>query len=263
MSLEDFEVATADDVVDVTLQLPQGEGPWTGPAPVVLLMPGFSSRHTAWEDWGEHLASWGFAVAAFTFSANSFSDPADHERDAEEARAVLDWLDDFDVDHDRVAAAGHSKGGKIAFFAAALDERIDAVVGYDPVDAGGAPCFIDPDACHQWSVAPGSYEGDAGMMDGLAIPSLIFAAPAGLANPAEHHASLFFDGAPSPSTYALHPEALHAWWPGEDDVADVDLPMSVAFLASHLRGANGTDPWLHGAWLQEHIDDGDVEVESK
>jgi dienelactone hydrolase len=259
----DHEVATADDVVDATLYEPTGEGPWTGAPPVIVLMPGFASSHTQWDDWSQRLASWGFVVAAFTFSANSFDAPADHERDAREVSAVLDWLEGRGVDTAAVATAGHSKGGKIAFFSAVLDDRIDAVVGFDPVDAGGAPCFIDPKACHNWSVAPDSFDGDAGMMDGLAVPTLIFAAPPGPANPEEHHASLFFGGASSPSTYVLHPEGLHADWPDAYAVGDIDRPMTVAFLAQELWGATGAEPWLAGEWLDQKVELGFVEVQSK
>ena len=51
---------------------------------------------------------------------------------------VVDYLEDrIDVDHDRIAITGHSRGGKAALLAGALDKRIDLVAPCQS-GAGGA-----------------------------------------------------------------------------------------------------------------------------
>ena len=41
------------------------------------------------------------------------------------------------IDARRIGAMGHSAGGKLSFYAAALDSRMDLVVAWDPQNGGG------------------------------------------------------------------------------------------------------------------------------
>jgi pimeloyl-ACP methyl ester carboxylesterase len=273
---------TADDIVDSAFTGdPSGDGPnvvtttdteiegpteplvattWAPSAPVgnVVMMPGFLATHDMYAPFAAHLASWGWRVVGFTFSANGMTDPADHEADAREAMAVIDTLDSGPV-----VTMGHSKGGKIAVLTAIRDARVDAVVAWDPVDAGGAPCAIDPEHCHDFSVAPNGYEGDVGEMSGLTVPFLLFGAPAGMANPEEHNADRFWEGAQSPATYVHFEAGTHTDWIGENDTSAITRRTEVPWLARELLGASGTEPWLTGEVIQADVDAGMITVESR
>lgn len=233
---------------------------WSPAEPVgdVVLMPGFLATHELYAPFATHLASWGWRVVGFTFSANGFADPADHEADAREAIAVIDSLGDRPV-----VTMGHSKGGKIAVLAAIRDPRVDAVVAWDPVDAGGAPCSIDPENCHDYSVAPNGYEGDVGEMDALGVPFLLFGAPPGVSNPEEHNADRFWEGARSPAMYVHFEAADHADWIAENDTAAITRRTEVPWLAREVLGQSGTEPWLSGEVIAADVDAGIVTVQTR
>lgn len=233
---------------------------WSPEAPIgdVVLMPGFLATHDMYAPFATHLASWGWRVVGFTFSANGFTDPADHEADAREAMAVIDTLGDRPI-----VTVGHSKGGKIAVLTAIRDPRVDAVVAWDPVDSGGAPCEIDPENCHDFSVAPNGYEGDVGEMAGLVVPFLLFGAPPGPSNPEVHNADRFWEGAQSPAMYVHFTEASHTDWVAENDTAAITRRTEVPWLARELLGQSGTEAWLEGEVIQGDVDAGIVTVQRR
>jgi len=236
--------------------------PDTPPVGAVVMMPGFLATHEMYEDYADHLASYGWLVLGFTFSANGFTDPADHEADAREAMAAIDWLE---AEHapDFIVTAGHSKGGKISVLTAIRDARVDAVVAWDPVDSGGAPCSIDPEGCNNYSVAPNAFDGDTGEMAGLTVPFLLFGAPPAASNPEEHNADRFWEGAQSPAFYVHFDEGAHADWVGDTDAARITRRTEVPWLATALLGQSGTEPWLTGDVMQTDVDAGTVTVQRK
>lgn len=106
------------------------------PRPLVVVSPGFQMARAQYTSYANHLATWGFVVVLTDYAESGFF--IDHARLAADVPAVITWAlaqAELAADPDRVATAGHSLGGKISTFAATLDPRIKAVVGWDPVDA--------------------------------------------------------------------------------------------------------------------------------
>jgi dienelactone hydrolase len=109
-----------------------------GKHPLVIVSPGFQVTRDKYADKTAHLASWGFVAISQSFGGGLM---ADHMAYAKQTSAIIDWaLSDTSgladvVDGDKIGVAGHSMGGKISMLAAALDARIGAVVGWDPVDS--------------------------------------------------------------------------------------------------------------------------------
>ena len=260
----------AVEVADLTLEgstTPLDATQWrpaaAGPLPLVVMMPGFLATQDNYAPFAAHLASWGWRVVGFTFSNNSMSAPADHDADAVEASAVLDEALAMEPTTGAIAFAGHSRGGKIAVLGAIRDPRVAAVVAWDPVDSGGAPCSIDPDHCNDFSVAPNSYEGDEGQMDGLTVPFLLFGAPPGAANPEEHNADRFWEGASAPAAFVHFPNGQHTDWVLDGEVAAITRRTEVPWLAGALLGQSGTEPWLTGDEMAPDIAAGTVIVQTK
>jgi predicted dienelactone hydrolase len=106
----------------------------SGSHALVVISPGFQMARTQYTSYAKHLASWGFEVILETYAESGFS--IDHAKVAADIKGVIDWgLMQPNVDATRIAVAGHSLGGKLSTFAASLDARIKAVVGWDPVDS--------------------------------------------------------------------------------------------------------------------------------
>ncbi len=254
--------------LDATVYAPSSDGGTTiatadGPFPVVIVMPAFTTPHTNYAVFARHLATWGFLCVGF-----DFTEDGEHEQSANEAIATIDWalsdpLTADAADSTRIATAGHSLGGKISFFTAVLDSRVTAVVGWDPVDSGGPPCFIDPDGCHRWSIAPNGYDGDEGRMDEIDAAILIFAAPSGAFNPTEHHAERFWEGAESPAMYVMFPNGGHLNWPNGNPEQRISKRTHTAWLLRHLYGMSGLEPFLTGEAMQADVVAGRVSVAQK
>jgi hypothetical protein len=239
-----------------------------GKAPLMLLMPGFTRKHGNYENLANRFASWGFVVLGL-----SFLDEAKHDQNTAQAMAAIDFAIDPAgplaglLDGQKIAVAGHSLGGKIAFMTAASDPRVKVVVGWDPVDSGGAPCWVPVAGkdCHKWSVAPNSFEGDEGMMGTIQAAQLIFHAPPGLFNPEAHNSLRFWEGTQAPAELVKIPDASHLDWgvaeQGKWDVLTVRT--QVPFMLKHLYGATGTEPFLTGAVMQADVSAGTVALEVK
>jgi dienelactone hydrolase len=146
----DFDLHVADDVsipvgqatVTATICSPSSDGgtsPIATASPLVVMSPGFQLPRSQYTSACEHLATWGYLVILQTYSQSGFS--IDHETLAGDVGRIIDWALGGDsglaarVDGDRIAATGHSLGGKVSILAAIMDDRIGAVVGWDPVDA--------------------------------------------------------------------------------------------------------------------------------
>lgn len=110
--------------------------PATGRYPVVIYAPSLSS--TAWEnaDLCEYLASHGYVVLASPSLGASTRDMTDDLAGANAQAADISFLIGYahtlaDADLSEVAVAGFSWGGLANLFAAARDNRIDALVALD------------------------------------------------------------------------------------------------------------------------------------
>jgi dienelactone hydrolase len=124
--------------------------PSGAPYPVAMVSHGFLMPRESLFSYGELLASWGYVAVVPQRPATQFS----HATHIEDIGALLDWLEAQDLtpvsryfgklDLQRVGLAGHSLGGKLSFGVAAVDARVRAVVGLDPVDAD-LPPRVTPD----------------------------------------------------------------------------------------------------------------------
>jgi dienelactone hydrolase len=132
-------VTTSLGTVGVTVYSPSTDGgasPAAGPFPLVVVSTGFSIGRGNYDKTCEHLASWGYVVLS-----HDYANTGNHDEKAAEIGDLLDWaLGSASgvaarIDAAKIATAGHSLGGKVSIFAAILDDRIKAVVGWDPVDA--------------------------------------------------------------------------------------------------------------------------------
>lgn len=103
---------------------------------LVVISPGFQMARTQYASYARHLATWGFVAVLTDYADRGFF--ADHDELAADIPAVIDWALDrseLAIDTTKIAALGHSLGGKLSVFAASHDSRIRAVVGWDPVDS--------------------------------------------------------------------------------------------------------------------------------
>lgn len=223
------------------------------PYPLVIVLPGFLASYLNYAVYSTHMASWGFVVVGI-----NFTNAGNHPQCAQDVIRTIDWVKTQDkwqsADTTNVATVGHSAGGKIAYFAAALDPvRIRAVIGWDPVNAAGPPCGIfgapdDPNAaCNANPVAPNPTAGQAGVLGSMAAAALTFASPVSMFNPAEHHAEFFYQGSPTPAMYVYFVNGAHTNWgvgaaPIEESICK---PTGAAWLLRHLKGMVGDDIAVH------------------
>jgi dienelactone hydrolase len=180
---------------------------------------------------------------------------------------VIDWAltegpHVANIDATKVAAMGHSFGGKIAFYAASLDDRIDLAVGWDPQNSGGPPCFLGDLAggsCDDFPVAPNCEADDPGRMHLMHAETLVFATEDETITPDAHlRAWNFYRGAPSPASYVHFGSAGHAAWTTNGEVSALTRRVHTATLLSRLAGWRGLNDWLPGGgWLngQRLVDD--------
>ncbi|MBP7382864.1 hypothetical protein KBA39_10750 [Myxococcota bacterium] len=277
-----LEVEGDAATVPVTILMPDV----SGVAPLVIFTHGFSQEPAAYIGTGEFIASWGMVVVMPSIPGGIFS-PVPHRIMAEYLRGVLDWAVGAGnaadgplaghVDPGRVGLAGHSMGGKLSFLLAASDERVDAVFGVDPVDAG--PPMDDYDPVDWPSVTPE-------LMPGIEIPIValgqtldgelsdsLSCAPAG------NRFSDYYDAAVGPAVQievigADHLSFLDACdefcsllcRSGTDDPT-VTLALTrkylVAFFRENLLAETCLRDWLAGDAMRADIDAGRVLAESK
>jgi dienelactone hydrolase len=246
---------SARSALEATFYAPSEDGGTTvaaGRFALVLVMHGFGLTHQAYEAMSSHMASHGFVVLGVTLP---FSLTSAHDKNASEAIAAIDFAlssaapesVQTHVDAEKIAAAGHSLGGKIAFYAAALDTRIDLVIAWDPSNAGGPPCFIDAMACNNFPVAPNCLVMQEGIVHQLRAETLVFRAAADGANPEPaHNAIHFFRGAPMPATLIdFDATVQHGDWANaESAVLPHTRRVQLAFLRQRFYGHTGIEPWL-------------------
>lgn len=222
-----IDTVTSDSNIIATLYFPTGTLP-DHSAPLVILLPGFSAHHWDYELYAFHLASHGYIVLGMDYVETSTDNTiAKHDDKAQQVIDAIDYaLTASDqasrIDSTRIAAMGHSLGGKISFYAAALDSRIKVVIAMDPVNAGGPPCLISPENCANYPVAPNPGRGQIGIVKDIQAASLIFKSnPDPLTNPEfEFNAYFFFSGSdgnglngvPSPAFYIDMGNTPHAYY---------------------------------------------------
>ena len=110
------------------------------PAPLVVASHGFARTRANMAGWGKLLASRGYIVAAPGLPGPM----PDHQLNGKIVAGLLQWMADQGAvagsplkglaDSKRRAVVGHSAGGLASLLAAASDNKINLVVGLDPVD---------------------------------------------------------------------------------------------------------------------------------
>jgi predicted dienelactone hydrolase len=227
-----------------TVFVPTG-GP---PHPLVVMSPGFQMARAQYTSYARHLATWGFVVVLTDYAESGFS--IDHNRLAADVPKVIDWALDqtsLSVDPARIATAGHSLGGKISIYAASLDTRIKAVVGWDPVDSNNP------------SVAP---EKMANLTAAVAVVGETTNGSGGFmpCAPSADNFEQFYAAAKSPALSITVIGADHMDWvddpscgvcgfcsPGTaspDLARKVTRRLDVAWLRRQLMLDTAMDPWL-------------------
>jgi len=218
------------------------------PRPLVIVSPGFQMPRSQYVSYAHHLATWGFVAIATDYAESGFF--IDHPRIAADVPAVIDWAlaqNALAIDGDRIATAGHSLGGKISVFAATLDPRIKAVVGWDPVDSNNP------------SVAPEKMSGLAAAI--AVVGETTNGSGGGMpCAPAADNFAAFYAAASTPALAMTVVGADHMDWvddgscsvcgfcsPGNADrevVRTVTRRLDVAWLRRRLLGDVTMDGWL-------------------
>lgn len=259
-----YQVVATDKTLDnpdaarndynTTAYAPSGDGSSVaaGPFPLLVLVPGFSGNHTGYGHFTNHFVSHGIAVLGVTAANVAFTDAPNNPANVTEILKAVDWaLSESPlkgkVDLDKLAIAGHSQGGKLAFFTAAKDPRFKLVIGWDPQNGGGAPCFIAGvvgQNCNAWPVAPScdtdrSFQ-DSGMLANMRAESIVFAARDGNTTPDAHlWAENFYRGAPSPAHLVLFPNAGHGDWAATGATTDITKRVQLALIMERMFNKTG------------------------
>ncbi|CAB9503101.1 expressed unknown protein [Seminavis robusta] len=254
-----------------TLQAELFEPASLDPEAFVLFMPGFGASYTGYIDYLEHLASHGFLAMGMDFAGTTLTIDGEHDVKAYQALDAIAYIrvvypEYYDLP---IYTAGHSLGGKIAFYAASLNEKIDGVMALDPVNAGGPPCAIFPKQCIAYPVAPNNETEQEGIMKQITegTSSIIFRSkPDPLTNPdAQFNAANFYFGldgqglnaAPSPVWYYDMGEFPHGLYLSSLPSKQVQIikRTMVAFLEQEVLGED-SGAYLTGSIIQADINDG-------
>jgi pimeloyl-ACP methyl ester carboxylesterase len=261
--------------LEATIYAPSEDGGTSiapGPFPLALFMPGFGATYGVYSAYSDHLASHGTLVIAFNFIIMPGFDGT-HDYLARQATYVIDHALDGGgplagyVDGSRVAAAGHSLGGKISFYAASIDPRISVVMTVDPSNSGGPPCFISEEWCNAYPVAPNIVTGAEGVLDEVNAASFIMrAAPDVLLNPDEQsNAKYFFTGLDGAGLHGVKSPALyfdmggisHASWITNPNIMRISKRTMVAWLKAYFEGED-MEAYITGAVVQVDVDAGTI-----
>lgn len=237
--------ATQGRTLAATVFVPSG-GPI--PRPLVIVSPGFQMPRTQYVSYAKHLATWGFVAVLTDYAESGFF--VDHAKLAADVPAVIDWAlaqSALAVDSAKIATAGHSLGGKISVFAATLDPRIKAVVGWDPVDSNSPS--VAPEKMTSLAAAV-AVVGETTNGSGGGMPCA----------PTADNFTTFYAAAKSPALAMTVVGADHMDWvddpscsfcglcsPGTADPAlarKVTRRLDVAWLRRQLLADTVMDPWL-------------------
>lgn len=250
--------------------------------PGVVFAHGFQLAATGYDSLLAHLASYGYVVCSTDYPGNLLS--IDHRRvgaaisGARAALAAGSVAGVPRVDPTRIAAAGHSLGGKGALMAILSDPAFVAGLAIDPVDGNpGNPLGGGVDAAHP-QLAPSETAK-------LTVPMGYFGATQSRCSTGGFGASpcapTTLDAA---ALYAATPAATprHLWTVMDfGHMQFLDNPScgfvcnacvagaspadprkiavrgtAVAFLERHVRGESSAQPWLDGPVVAAHVTSG-------
>lgn len=236
--------ATQGRTLASTVYLPTGGAPH----PLVIISPGFQMQRAQYASFARHLATWGFVAVLTDYAESGFF--VDHAKLAADVPAVIDWAlaqSMLAIDPQRIATAGHSLGGKISVFAATLDARIRAVVGWDPVDSNNPS--VAPDKMGSLAAAV-AVTGEITDGSGGGMPCA----------PTTDNYQAFYSAAKSPALALTVVGADHMDWVDDGSCSlcgfcspgaappelahTVTRRLNVAWLRRQLAGDAAMDPWL-------------------
>lgn len=128
-------IDTTTSSTDITATLYSPKGTFAANSlPLVILLPGFSLHYYDYEAYAFHLASHGYIVLGMDYVETSADNTiAKHDDKALQVieaidYALVDSIKSSQIDSLKIAVMGHSLGGKLAFYAAALDPRIKSII---------------------------------------------------------------------------------------------------------------------------------------
>ena len=247
--------AFAVTVTDVTISVGSRQAAATtfvptgapSPRPLVFVSPGFQMARAQYTSYAHHLATWGMTVVLADYTDTGFF--PDHQQLADDISKEITWAlaqPDLAIDATKIATAGHSLGGKLSALVAGDDTRIDAVVGWDPVD-GGSPSAAPTLAAAHAAVA---VIGETTDGSGGGMPCA----------PTNENFATFYAAAPSPALAMTIATASHMDWVDDGSCAFCGLctagtaprelartatrRLNVAWLRAQLLGDASMMPWL-------------------
>jgi pimeloyl-ACP methyl ester carboxylesterase len=268
-----IDTSTSNTNITATFYSPKGTFS-ANSLPLVILLPGFSVHYYDYDAYAFHLASHGYIVLGMDYVETSADNTiANHDDKAQQVIEAIDYalttsIKSGQIDSTKIAAMGHSLGGKIAFYAASQDARIKAIIALDPSNAGGPPCSISPTQCANYPVAANPSRNEIGVVKDIVAASLIFRSQPDATNPAaEFNASYFFygsdgsgtNGAPSLAFYINMGSASHASYvPKLISVTPALVKRnSIAWLQQIFSGVDNS-LYLGGAKMQADITAGRI-----
>ncbi len=236
--------------IDVDIYLPQG----AQEAPVLVFAPGFQINADSFAWVGEHLGSHGYAVLIPTFGDSAFS-AFDHSDLADYIIKIIDWVVSENTlvglfgghaDLTRIAAGGHSRGGKATILAATRDSRIRASFNLDPVDVpppNGIPIGPPP------TPTPENPSVTPELMGSFTIPGAFVGSTLGgdgalgaACAPVDDNYQQYYDHAAGARVVYLPPDS------GHNDFAD-PVPILVSFACAAGGDASGLRSWAGATML--------------
>lgn len=257
-----------DVYLDAEMFVPIGQPPDA----FVLFMPGFGFGYESYTIYLEHFASHGFLAVGMNFYGCTFTIDGEHDIKANQALETISYIQSTYPDYAQlpVYTAGHSLGGKIAFYVASLTSSItiSGAIALDPINAGGPPCFLFPDDCIEYPVAPNPETGQEGIMQNMqaGTASLIIGSePDPLFTPdPQFNARQFYFGldgnglyaAPSPAWYydfGTFPHGLYLPCLPSKQVQIIKRTM-VAFLMQDVLGSD-VEAYLTGSIIQTDVEE--------
>lgn len=244
MSTVSIPGAETGRTLPATIFVPSGGAPH----PLVIVSPGFQMDRAQYASYARHLATWGFVAILTDYADRGIF--ADHTKLAADVPAVITWAlprPELAIAPTQIATAGHSLGGRISVFAASLDPRIKAVVGWDPVDANSPS--VAPEKMTAMTAAV-AVIGETTNASGGGMPCA----------PAADNFTQFYAAAPSPALSMTFAGADHMDWVDDpscgfcgfctagtatpDAVRKATRRLDVAWLRRQLLGDTAMDAWL-------------------